>query len=100
MSGLQDIAAHLHQKTEATTRGAGSGFRGSANDMEKQVIEHMMALEQQVYVLTDVTQALLLKSSQKTMSEDRLKSVERSDGFGSLGESSGSGLSKTWRTGL
>jgi len=58
MTGLQDIAAHLHEKTEGS-RGGSPGFVGTANDMERQLIERMSALAQQVYVLTSVTQALL-----------------------------------------
>ncbi len=56
MSSLQNLASHVHEKAETYRR---SGFRGETSEMEKQIIEHMTALEQQVLVLTDVVQALL-----------------------------------------
>jgi len=58
MSGLDDIAAHLHEKTE-TYRHLPSGVRGETNDVAKQIVEHIGVLREQVGILTDVVQALL-----------------------------------------
>lgn len=58
MSGLQDIASHLHGKTEAYRHHA-SGVLGQTSEVENQMIEHLSGLRQQVSVLTDVVQALL-----------------------------------------
>ena len=58
MSCLQDIAAHLHEKTE-TYRHHPSGVCGETNDVEKQIVEHIGNLRQQVGALTDVVPALL-----------------------------------------
>jgi hypothetical protein len=58
MEGLQEIAAHLHQKTEAG-RTSRSGFVGETTDMEQQLIRNVSELEQQVYVLTDALQSTL-----------------------------------------
>jgi hypothetical protein len=57
MSSLQVLAEHLREKSQ-TIRNA-SGFRGEANAMEKQIIEHVSGLEQQVFLLTDVVQGSL-----------------------------------------
>lgn len=57
ISALPEIASHLHGKTAA--RGSNSGFTGDTTAMEKQIIEGLIDLRQQVYVLTDVVQATL-----------------------------------------
>jgi hypothetical protein len=56
----ENIACHLHEKTEILSRIASPGFCGELNPMEKQVIEHVRGLHQQVLVLTGVVQALLI----------------------------------------
>ena len=56
----ENILCHLHDKTETFRRTASSGFRGETNPMEKQLIEHVTDLRQQVHMLTDVVQALLV----------------------------------------
>jgi hypothetical protein len=58
MNSLKDIASHLHEKTEAYNNHP-SGVRGETNDVEKQIVEHIRVLRQQVGVLTDVVQASL-----------------------------------------
>jgi len=58
MEGLQDIASHLHDKT-SSGRNSRAGFVGDASEMDKQIITNVTALEQQVYVLTDVVQSAL-----------------------------------------
>ena len=58
MEGLQDIASHLHDKT-VLGRNSRVGFVGDANEIEKQIITNLIAVEQQVYVLTDVVQAAI-----------------------------------------
>jgi len=55
-----NILCHLHDKTETFRRTASSGFRGETNPMEKQLIEHVTGLRQQVNMLTDLVQALLV----------------------------------------
>jgi len=57
MSSLQHIASRLHDKT-ATLRSA-SGVRGQVTDVERQMIEHLSGLQQQVAELIDVVQASL-----------------------------------------
>ena len=57
MSSLQHIASHLHDKT-ARLR-SDSGVRGQVTDVEKQMIEHLSGLQQQVAELLDVVQASL-----------------------------------------
>jgi hypothetical protein len=57
MSSLEVLAEHLREKSQTIRNG--SGFRGEANAMEKQIIEHLSGLEQQVFLLTDVVQASL-----------------------------------------
>jgi hypothetical protein len=58
MSGLEEIASHLKQKTDDFSRSR-SGVTGTASEIEKQLTEHVSILRQQVSILTDVTQALL-----------------------------------------
>ena len=58
IDSLKDIASHLHEKTEAY-KNHPSGVRGETNDVEKQIIEPINVLRQQVGVLTDVVQASL-----------------------------------------
>ena len=53
---LKNIACHLHTQSQ---RRHSSGFTGEATPMEKQIIEHLCSLQQQVAVHTDVVQALL-----------------------------------------
>ncbi len=55
MSSLEVLAEHLRDKSQ-TIRNT-SGFRGDTNAMEKQIIERLSGLEQQVFLLTDVVQA-------------------------------------------
>ena len=57
MSSLEMLASHLHEKTEG--RGSHTGIQGQLSPIENQMIERLSALEQQVYVLTDVVQAFL-----------------------------------------
>jgi hypothetical protein len=57
MSSLEVLASHLHEKTEG--RGSRSAIQGQTSPIEYQMIERLGALEQQVYVLTDVVQAFL-----------------------------------------
>ena len=59
MSSLEYIASHLHEKRESFIRTTSSGFSGDPNPMEKQIIDHLAGLQQQVLVLTDVIQASL-----------------------------------------
>jgi hypothetical protein len=56
-SSLQALASHLHEKTQGLRKH--SGFRGQPSEMENQIIQHLIDLDQQVLVLTDVVQALL-----------------------------------------
>jgi hypothetical protein len=58
MGSLNDIVSHLHEKT-ATYGNHASGVRGDTNEVEKQIVEHISVLRQQVGVLTDVVQASL-----------------------------------------
>ena len=57
MSSLRDLAEWLHQKTELNPRE--HGFTGDPTPMEKQIIEHLIRLEQQVGAVTDVVQGSL-----------------------------------------
>jgi hypothetical protein len=59
MQSLRYIATHLHDKSESFSRVALSGFTGEPNPMERQIIDHVGSLGQQIAVLTDVVQALL-----------------------------------------
>jgi hypothetical protein len=56
MSSLQDIASRLKDKMESNRR---SGFTGETSPMERQIIEHLSALHQQVLELSDAVQASL-----------------------------------------
>ena len=58
IEGLREIASHLHGKT-AAGRSSRAGFKGVATEMEKQLINNVIELEQQVYVLTDVLQCAI-----------------------------------------
>src|SRR5260370_33371837 len=58
IEGLREIASHLHGKT-AGGRSSRSGFKGVATEMEKQLINNVIDLEQQVYVLNDVLQCAI-----------------------------------------
>jgi hypothetical protein len=58
MDSLKDIVSHLHDKT-ATYKNHASGVRGETNEVEKQIVEHISVLRQQVGVLTDVVQSSL-----------------------------------------
>ncbi len=57
MSSLPVLASHLHEKTEG--RGSHTGIQGQVSPIESQILERISALEQQVFVLTDVVQAFL-----------------------------------------
>lgn len=56
----KNLADHLHGKTERFKQLASSSFPGEANSMEKQLIDRIEALQQQVSVVTNVVQALLI----------------------------------------
>jgi hypothetical protein len=58
MEGLREIASHLYGKT-AAARNSRTGFVGETSEMDKQVISHVIDLEQQVYALTDVLQSVI-----------------------------------------
>ncbi|MBZ5643705.1 MAG: hypothetical protein LAO19_13165 [Acidobacteriia bacterium] len=47
IDSLKDIASHLHEKTEAYNNHP-SGVRGETNDVEKQIVEDIRVLRQQV----------------------------------------------------
>ncbi len=55
---LQNIASHLHEKLEGY-RGAFMSRGGAPTPIEQQIIEHLIGLQQQVFVLEDVLQASL-----------------------------------------
>jgi hypothetical protein len=74
MSSLRDIAGHLAEKTEG--RRQRSGFLGQPSQMERQLIEHLGALEQQVFVLTDVVQASLQIIDDQRMSQRAKRAVK------------------------
>jgi hypothetical protein len=59
MSSLRRIASHLEEKTAQRRLNSSSGFRGESTDMEKQIFQHIIDLQQQVFVLEDVFQAFL-----------------------------------------
>jgi hypothetical protein len=56
MSSLQEIASRLKEKVDSSRR---SGFIGETTPMEKQIIEHLIGLEQQTAELHDAVQAAL-----------------------------------------
>jgi hypothetical protein len=58
IEGLREIASHLREKT-ASMRYASGGYRGSANEMDAQLITALNRVEAQVSVLSDVVQATL-----------------------------------------
>jgi hypothetical protein len=58
MDSLKEITSHLHEKTE-TYKNHASGVRGEINEVERQIVEHITVLRQQVGVLTDVVQSSL-----------------------------------------
>jgi len=58
MDSLKEISSHLHEKTE-TYKNHPSGVRGQINEVERQIVEHISVLRQQVGVLTDVVQGSL-----------------------------------------
>lgn len=58
IEGLREIASHLHGKT-AQQRASREGFKGVTTEMEKQLINHVIELEQQVYVQNDALQSLI-----------------------------------------
>ena len=58
IEGLREIASHLHGKT-AASRASRDGFKGVTTEMEKQLINHVIELEQQVYVQNDGLQCLI-----------------------------------------
>ncbi len=73
MDSLKDIASHLHEKT-ATYKSHPSGVRGEINEVEKQIVEHISVLRQQVGVLTDVVQ-----SSLQIIAEDHWRKTHRAE---------------------
>jgi hypothetical protein len=87
MSSLQVLAEHLREKSQ-TIRNA-SGFRGEANPIEKQIIEHLSGLEQQVFLLTDVVQGSLqiIRAEHERRIAQRAKRMFRRiwDGAGEYG---------------
>jgi hypothetical protein len=74
MSSLRDIAGHLAEKTEG--RWQRSGFLGQPSEVERQLIEHLGSLEQQVFVLTDVVQASLQIIDDQRMSQRAKRAVK------------------------
>src|SRR5260370_20473914 len=58
IEGLREIASHLHCKT-AALRASRDGFKGVTTEMEKQLINHVIELEQQVYVQNDALQSAI-----------------------------------------
>jgi hypothetical protein len=75
MDSLTDILSHLHEKTE-TYKNHPSGVRGETNEVEKQLVEHISVLRQQVGVLTDVVQASL-----RIIAEDHWRQTHRVQRF-------------------
>jgi hypothetical protein len=71
MDSLDDIVSHLHEKT-STFKNHPSGVRGETNEVEKQIVEHIGVLRQQVGVLTDVVQASL-----QIIAEDHWRQTHR-----------------------
>jgi hypothetical protein len=71
MDSLIDVVSHLHEKT-ATYKNHPSGVRGETNEVEKQIVEHISVLRQQVGVLTDVVQASL-----QIIAEDHWRQTHR-----------------------
>ncbi len=71
MDALEDFAVHLHEKTQ-TYKNHPSGVRGETNDVEKQIVEHISILRQQVGVVSDVVQALL-----QIIAEDRWRRTHK-----------------------
>src|SRR5437879_6297647 len=57
MASLQVLASHLKDKSLSFRNDW--GFRGETTPMEKQIIERMTAMQQQMLLLTDVVQASL-----------------------------------------
>lgn len=58
IEGLRDIALRLQEKTVAM-RFASGGYRGTANEMDVQLIESLNRLEGHVSLLSDTVQATL-----------------------------------------
>jgi hypothetical protein len=58
IEGLREIASHLHGKTERL-RTSRDGFKGVITEMEKQLINHVVELEQVVGHQDDVLQSLM-----------------------------------------
>lgn len=58
IEGLREIASHLHGKT-AALRTSRDGFKGVTTEMEKQLINHVIDLEQMVGVQDDALQSLI-----------------------------------------
>jgi hypothetical protein len=71
MDSLKDIVSHLHDKS-STYMNHPFGVRGETNEIEKQVIEHINVLRQQVGILTDVVQ-----SSLQIVAEDHWRRTHR-----------------------
>jgi hypothetical protein len=73
MSSLQDIASRLKEKVESARR---SGFIGETTPMEKQIIDHLSALQQQVLEVHDAVQASLQIIDNQRLSQ-RAKRAQR-----------------------
>jgi tRNA A37 N6-isopentenylltransferase MiaA len=73
MSSLQDIASRLKEKVESARR---SGFIGETTPMEKQIIDHLSSLQQQVLEVHDAVQASLQIIDNQRLSQ-RAKRAQR-----------------------
>jgi hypothetical protein len=75
MSSLQLLSSHLDEKSQ-TLRNV-SGFRGEPTLNEKQIIDDLSCLRQQLLVLTDVVQALLQIIDEQRPSQKARRAVRR-----------------------
>ena len=57
MATLQVLASHLREKSQLFSND--SGFRGEATPMERQIIERVSTMRQQICLLTDVVEGAL-----------------------------------------
>jgi predicted PurR-regulated permease PerM len=73
MSSLQIIASRLKEKVDSSSR---SGFIGETTAMEKQIIEHLSELHQQVLELNDALQASLQIIDDQRVSVRAKKALE------------------------
>jgi predicted PurR-regulated permease PerM len=73
MSSLQIIASRLKEKVDSSRQ---SGFIGETTAMEKQIIEHLSGLHQQVLELNDALQASLQIIDDQRVSVRAKKALE------------------------